>query len=42
MATLGVTYTVPSGAVVMAPCRPPSLVASPYIWPPVGKVAPPS
>ena len=42
VATLGVTYTVPSGAVEIAPCSPPFVVANPTIRPPVSNVAPPS
>ena len=42
VATRGVTYTVPSGAVEIAPCRPPLVVARPMIWPPASNVAPPS
>ena len=42
VATRGVTYTVPSGAVEIAPCNPPLVVANPIICPPASKVAPPS
>ena len=42
VATRGVTYTVPSGAVEMAPCKPPFVVAKPMICPPASKLAPPS
>ena len=42
VSTRGVTYTVPSGAVEIAPCKPPLVVAKPIICPPASKVAPPS
>ena len=42
VSTRGVTYTVPSGAVDIAPCKPPFVVAKPTICPPASKVAPPS
>jgi hypothetical protein len=42
VATLGGKYTVPSGAVVIAPCNPPLVVAKPTMSPPASNVAPPS